>query len=128
MELSEMGKKERQELKRKFSSYTIVGNPIDLTGAADTESYRIAIDAAMADHNSDILVIVALFQVPLLTPDVVDVLIEANKRKKKPMVVISAGGRYSEVLKKSLEDAGIPTFSYPGRAAQAVRALYDFGR
>jgi acyl-CoA synthetase (NDP forming) len=32
------------------------------------------------------------------------------------------------VLKKTLEDSGVPTFSYPERAAQALRALYEFGQ
>ena len=128
LELAQMKNKTVSKLMKQFSSYTIVKNPIDLTGAASTEDYRIAINAALADPGVDILMVVVLFQVPMLTPDVVEVLIEANKKKKKPMIVVAAGGRYSAVLKKPLEDAGIPTFSYPGRAAQALRALYDYGR
>jgi acyl-CoA synthetase (NDP forming) len=41
--------------------------------------------------------------------------------------VVSAGGDYTEVLKKTLEDIGIPTFSYPQSAAKAMKVLYEFG-
>jgi len=128
LQLAKMNKKTVSALMKQFSSYTIVKNPIDLTGAANTEGYRLALNASMADPNVDMVLVISLFQVPLLTPDVVEVIIEANKKKKKPLIVISAGGRYSEVLKKSLENAGIPTFSSPNRASGALRALYDFGR
>jgi len=126
MELARMGKKTLDGLKREFSEYTIVKNPLDLTGAATTDDYRTALNAAITDKNVDMILLIVLFQVPLLTPDVVDVIVEANKRKKKPMIVVAAGGRYSEVLKKSLEDAGIPTFSSPAKASEALRALYDY--
>lgn len=42
--------------------------------------------------------------------------------------MIAAGGRFTEVLKKTLEDSGVPTFSYPEKAARALKALYDFGQ
>ncbi|HLD78664.1 MAG TPA: CoA-binding protein, partial [archaeon] len=66
---------------------------------------------------------IVLFQTPLLTADVVEVVAEEAEKRSKPVIVISAGGRYTEVLKKSLEDLGIPTFSYPERAAEAIKAL-----
>jgi len=128
MEMAKMDMKTIAELKKQFTSYAVVKNPIDLTGAATTEWYKTAIGAALEDNNIDMLMIIVLFQVPMLTPDVVEVIIEANKERRKPIIVVSAGGRYSEVLKKSLEDAGIPTFSSPARASEAMRALYDYGR
>ena len=128
LELSVMSESSRKKLRKMFSTYSTVKNPIDLTGAANTEMYRAAVMAAINDPNVDMLMVIILFQVPLLTPDVVDVVIEANKKRKKPIIVVSAGGRYSNVLMKTIEDAGIPTFSSPARAAQALRALYEYGK
>jgi acetyl coenzyme A synthetase (ADP forming)-like protein len=124
--LAKMRKESINKLKKKFPSYVVLKNPIDLTGDADAERYRKAIDAALDDPNVDMIALIVLFQIPTLTSEIVEIISAANKRRKKPIVVIAAGGRYTEVLKKTLEDSGIPTFSYPGRSAEALRALCEY--
>ena len=121
-----MSEESMSELKKTLPTYVVLKNPMDLTGDADAERYRIAIDAALADPNVDMIALITLFQIPTLTSEIVEIVSEASERKLKPMVVIAAGGRYTEVLKKSLEDAGVPTFSYPERAIDALRALHEF--
>ena len=80
----------------------------------------------MSDPNIDIVCIILLFQVPGLTADVIEYIIEATRNKSKPVVIIAMGGKYTEVLKKVLEDEGIPTYSFPERAAKAIQVLYDY--
>ena len=41
---------------------------------------------------------------------------------------IGGEGPILETLKKVLEDNGVPTFSYPEKAAQALAALYGFSK
>jgi len=126
LELAQMKSKTKQELKKKFPPRVVVKNPLDLTGDADTERYRLAIDAAVKDPGVDMLAVILLFQIPTLTGEVVEVVTGA--KGKKPIVVISCGGKYTEALKKPLEEAGIPTFSYPERAIAALRALYEYSK
>ncbi|MFH1978654.1 MAG: CoA-binding protein [Candidatus Aenigmatarchaeota archaeon] len=126
--LAMMEKKSIERLRKIFPPYVSLRNPMDLTGDADTPRYREAIAAAMDDPNVDILLIIVLFQVPALTADVVDVISEASQQRKKPVIVISAGGRYTEVLKKTLEDSGVPCYSYPQAAAKSIRVLVDYGK
>ena len=116
------------KMKKLLPPYVILKNPLDVTGDADIERYRITIEAALADPNVDIIAVIALLQVPSLTSDIVDVIAEASDEKKKPIIVVSAGGRYTEVLKKALEDFGVPCFSYPESAAAAIRALCEYGK
>lgn len=123
--LAKMSQVSVDKIKKACPSHVIVKNPIDLTGDADTERYRIAMEAAMEDPNVDMVAVIILFQIPTLTPDIVDVVSAVSDRKQKPLIVIAAGGRYTEVLKKSLEDFGVPCFSYPEGAALALKALYD---
>jgi len=106
--------------------HVIVKNPTDLTGDADPERYRLAINTAIKDEGIDIIVVILLPQTPALSDDVVDVIAEASSRKIKPIIVISAGGGFAEVLKKSIEESGIPTYSYPDKAASALNVLYKF--
>jgi acetyl coenzyme A synthetase (ADP forming)-like protein len=126
--LAHMNKKILTTLKRTFPPHVVLKNPLDLTGDADVERYRLAIDAAVQDPNIDMIAVVTLFQIPTLTADITDVVSAASDRSDKPLIVIAAGGRFTEVLKKTLEDSGVPTFSYPERAAQSLRALYEFGQ
>jgi len=128
LRLAKMSKKNQETIKKNCPVYAVVKNPIDLTGDATTERYSVAIRAAINDPNVDMIAIITLFQIPTLTAEVVDVISELARKSKKPMVVIAAGGRFTEVLKKSLENNGVPCFSYPEKAAAALRALYEYGK
>ncbi len=125
--LAKMSPQNMEKIKKACPPHVIVKNPIARTGDADTERYKIAMEAAMEDPNVDMVAVIILFQIPTLTPDIVDVVSAISDRKQKPLIVLAAGGRYTEVLKKSLEDFGVPCFSYPEGAAEALRALYEYG-
>jgi acetyl coenzyme A synthetase (ADP forming)-like protein len=128
LRLAEMSPESMKSMRKTFPERVILKNPIDLTGDADVERYRTAIEAAMKDDNVDMLAVITLFQIPTLTAEITDVISSFAETRKKPMVVIAAGGRFTEVLKKSMEDFGVPTFSYPEKAARALHALYDYSR
>jgi len=115
-------------LKKSFPSYVVVRNPIDLTGNATPEMYGQAIQAALDDDGVDMVLVIALFQTPLLTPEVVELIEEASSKKKKPMIVVSAGGDYTEILKKSMEEKDIPTFSSSQRSVASLAALWNYAR
>ncbi|MEM5812094.1 MAG: CoA-binding protein [Candidatus Aenigmatarchaeota archaeon] len=127
LKLAKMKQENINKIKNACPPHAIIKNPIDLTGDASTDRYKIAIETAMEDPNVDMVAVIILFQIPTLTPDIVDVVSAISERKQKPLIVIAAGGRYTEVLKKSLEDFGVPCFSYPERAAESLRALYEQG-
>ena len=126
LELAGMKKKTLRELKKALPPYFIIKNPIDLTGNAESWHYEKAINAAMEDPNVDMIMAIVLFQVPALTPEVTSVIAEASKNSRKPIVVVASGGRYTEVLKKCLESSGVPCFSYPARAANAMGVMYNY--
>lgn len=126
LKLAKMKPDTIKQMKKSLPGHVVLKNPIDLTGDADVDRYRIAMDAAVNDDNVDMIAVITLFQIPTLTAEITDVISSYTERSDKPIVVIAAGGRFTEVLKKSMEDFGIPTFSYPEKAARALRALYDY--
>lgn len=128
LKLARMESASIERLEKKMPPYVVVKNPIDLTGDADVDRYEEALKVALADPNVDMIGLVVLLQVPRLEGGIVQIITNAFKTTDKPIFVISAGGEYTEVLKKSLEDFGIPTFSYPQNAAKAMRVLYEFSR
>jgi acetate---CoA ligase (ADP-forming) len=125
-QLTELSKETTKLLRKQLPPIINITNPLDLVGDATTGRYRICIDACMKDKNVDIMTIIVLVQTPLIATDIVDVLVEAKDLKKKPIVVVSAGGEYTEVMRKNLEQNGIPTYTYPEDAVRAVQQLVSY--
>lgn len=101
-------------------------NPIDLLGDANIEGYRIALDIAMEDKNVDIILLIVLYQTPLISTDIVNIIIEAKDLNKKPIVCVSTGGEFTEVLRKNLEENKVPVYTYPTDAVDAIARLVDY--
>ena len=115
-----------KKLKKQFPSTYIVKNPIDLTGSAHAEDYEKALDACLKDKNSDMILLIILYQTPELDTNIVDIVIRANKLKKKPLAVISMGGDFTQRYKNILEKHQIPCFTYPNNAAAALKVLTEY--
>jgi len=113
-------------LKKVLPPLVVVSNPMDLIGDATTERYRVAMDACLSDKQVDMLLVILLYQTPLITSDVVDVVKEAFTNTKKPLFVVSTGGEFTDVHKRNLEEFGIPCFSFPERAVKAMKILVDY--
>lgn len=123
--LARMNAETVKSLKKKMPERVVIGNPMDLTGDADNERFRIAIEAALNDNNVDSILVNMLFQVPTLDSDIVQILSELNKKKKKPLLVMSIGGNYSELHRHALEKEGVSTFISPFNALKALRKMVE---
>ncbi|MBU5537345.1 MAG: CoA-binding protein [Candidatus Aenigmatarchaeota archaeon] len=126
VELAKLSNETKKELRKNLPKIINIENPLDLVGDATSARYKLCIDACMKDENIDILLIIVLVQTPLIATDIVDILIEANDLKKKPIVVVSAGGEYTEVMRRNLEENGIPTYTYPEDAVRAIQQLVKY--
>ncbi len=107
-------------------SYAVIKNPMDLTGDADNARFMVAIENALADPNVDSIITIILFQVPTLDSDIVEGLSELLTKRKKPVLIVSAGGEFAKMHMKLLEKEGINTFEEPIDAAAALHALTYF--
>ena len=116
----------RTALQKKFPRLVNIHNPLDLVGDADTQRYADALEACLEDKNIDMILLIVLYQTPLITSDIVDVIKEAYDQKKKPLFIVSTGGDFTELHKRSLEEHGIPCFTFPERAVQAMKVVVDF--
>jgi len=113
-------------LKKKCPKTYIIKNPIDLTGSAFAQDYDNALQAVMKDPKVDIILLIILYQTPQLDTNVVSSVIKYNKMHKKPIIVISMGGDFTQKYKNILERHQIPCFTYPNNAASAIKVLCDY--
>lgn len=101
------------------------GNPVDILGDADEERFAQAIDLVARDPGTDGLLVV-------LTPQAMTDSYATAQRVKafaalggeKPILASWMGGTAVEAGEALLNAAGIPTFRYPDRAAQAFHDMW----
>ncbi len=124
--LAALSKKTIAAVRRHVPDYIIVSNPMDLTGDADCRRYETALKAVLHDSGVDAVIVVLLLQISALESRVVDLL--AGLKSRKPMLVCSTGGEFTNIHKKMLEKRGIPAYSSPERAAKAMLALVSYSK
>ncbi len=124
--MAELGKGSVNKLKKLMPKIVSVRNPLDIIGDSDTERYDKALSVLIDDKNIDIIIVVILYQLPLLDQGVVDVIVKYKKMKKKPIVVISTGGDYVNKINKGLISNGVPCYQFPSMAVKAVRKLVEY--
>ena len=108
--------------------YASLHNPIDLTGSADGEMYRLAIEACMQDPKIDGIVVILLFQPPNIDSDVIQHILDLHSKYNKPLLVTSTGGAYTQLHRDILDQSGVPTFDTPSSAVRSMAALYKYSQ
>ncbi len=111
------------------------GNPIDVLGDAGPDRYGKAVEIAANDSNNDGLLVILT---PQAMTDAMGTALEIKKLQiphGKPILASWMGAQAVDTGEELLNQANIPTFKYPDRAARAfaymwryshnLRALYE---
>jgi acetate---CoA ligase (ADP-forming) len=125
--LPEPSRKLLQKFKN-FPAHASLKNPIDLTGDADAERYKLAVEECLKSDDFDAVLVITLFQVPALSAGVDDYLIELSRKYNKTIIACAAGSHYTQQLVRKLEAGGIPVYPTPERAVGALRAMLAYPR
>ena len=128
LEVPELPKDTQNLLKKHFPPHCSTHNPIDLTGDTDDERYELALKYAATQDTIDGIIIIALFQTPLLTLNLSNIITDFAKQTDKPITCCIFGGKTAKILSENLNKNGIPTYPTPERAAKAMQTLYKYGK
>ena len=110
LQIAELTENTVNALKEHYPTTYVVGNPCDVTGSASADDYRFAIQAFMDDPNVDIIMPWFVFQDDPLEETIVEVLANFQKMRKKPMLVGTMGGPFTEKISRRIEDANVPVY------------------
>jgi 3-hydroxypropionyl-CoA synthetase (ADP-forming) len=88
----------------------VIGNPCDITGSANAADYKFAVQTFMDDPNVDIIMPWFVFQDDPLEENIIDVLSEFNKQRKKPILVGALGGPFTQKMANRLEENQVPVY------------------
>lgn len=105
-----------------------LGGPIDLLGGADERTYRLALDAALADPNCDGVLAVLVPQVlvnPVAVVEAFGAAAEAQGDQPKPVVVCLMGDVSLVEASATAHQLQLPAYTFPEDAVRVFGALWQ---
>jgi acetyl coenzyme A synthetase (ADP forming)-like protein len=123
--VTELAEETRARLAAHFPEEASLHNPVDMIASANPQSYRIAVEAVLADPNVD--AVIATFVPPLgvRQEDVAEAIVDvAAGQKEKPVLAVLMGREGLPQGLAELNAAGIPGYRFPESAVRALAAMY----
>jgi acetyl coenzyme A synthetase (ADP forming)-like protein len=125
--VTELSEATRALLAEHFPEEASLTNPVDMIASATPQSYRIAVEAVLADPNVD--AVVATFVPPLgvRQEDVAEAIVSvAAGQTEKPVVAVLMGREGLPQGLAELNAAGIPGYRFPESGVRALAAMYRY--
>jgi acetyltransferase len=125
LEVVELSEVTRAHLAAHFPEEASLRNPVDMIASATPQSYRVAVEAVLADPAVD--AVIATFVPPLgvRQEDVAEAIVAvAAGRKDKPVLAVLMGREGLPQGLAELNAAGIPGYRFPESAVRALSAMY----
>ncbi|HSM69979.1 MAG TPA: acetate--CoA ligase family protein, partial [Anaerolineales bacterium] len=113
-----------QVLKNLLPPSASIHNPVDMLASASPEAYANCLKVLLEDSNVDAAMVI-LPPPPMFKAEVVaEKLIDAIDKFDKPVVIALLGSTLIGEANQKFRDAGVPTYSFPERAASALGVLF----
>jgi acetyl coenzyme A synthetase (ADP forming)-like protein len=100
-------------------------NPVDVRGDADAQRYKLALDAVLRDENVDGVIAILVPQAVTKVDETAHVIADVIQGHDKPVLGCFMGQNIARIGAEILRDHEIPNYSYPERAADAMRAMVE---
>ena len=122
--IAELSTTSSDSLNRLLPPHWSHGNPIDVLGDATPERFAKAVEIAMADPGTDGALVVLTPQAMTDASTTAERLRAFANTRNKPILASWMGGAAVQGGEAILNSAGIPTFTYPDRAARAFELMW----
>jgi 3-hydroxypropionyl-CoA synthetase (ADP-forming) len=110
LQLAQISEQTIKSFEDHYPTTYVIGNPCDITGSANSDDYKFAIQTFMEDENVDIIMPWFVFQDDPLEENIVDVLATFQRQKRKPILVGAMGGPFTHKISERIEDSNVPTY------------------
>jgi len=106
-------------------SFASSHNPVDITASADDDMYAGTLDAVLADEGVDIVICIVFFSPPAATEKLIDLIAERAAHQRKPIIVFTQYGPYTDRMLKRFYEKGVVGYSSIYRTVRALRFLIE---
>ena len=129
LQLAGLSPQTQEGLRPQLPAAASVLNPIDVLGDARSDRYKAALDAALADENVDIVLVVLTPQVMTDVDNIANVLADASAAlpadKRKPILASFVGETSLKEAQLIFSDRSVPNYPTPERAALVIRSMVN---
>ena len=127
LSVAELSADTQSRLRKHLPDEASVRNPVDMIATATPESYRLALEAVLADPNVDAAI--AAFVPPLRVrqEDVARSIVAARRTHPgKPMLAVLMGRQGLPEGRAGLTENGVPAYIFPESAARSLAAMHRY--
>ncbi|HJS63489.1 MAG TPA: acetate--CoA ligase family protein [Nitrososphaeraceae archaeon] len=110
LKIAEMSEESKKKFHEHYPSTYVIGNPLDVTGSANADDYKFAIQTFLDDPKVDIIMPWFVFQDDPLEETIVNILADFQKQKKKPILIGALGGPFTQEISKRIEENNVPVY------------------
>lgn len=110
LNVANLSEQSNTSFKSHYPPTYVIGNPCDVTGSANADDYKFAIQTFMDDPQVDIIMPWFVFQDDPLEEKIVDILTEFNQLRKKPILIGALGGPFTQKMANRLEENQVPVY------------------
>lgn len=128
-QLAPLSDEHKQALDAFLPQHWSHANPIDILGDADSERYQQTLETVIQSRDSDGLLVILTPQAmtsPTQTAQNMVHYLQANPVKNKPILASWMGGADIRAGEEILNQANIPTFTYPDTAARLFNYMWQY--
>ncbi len=125
MKMAELSDEIKRRIREEVVPFASVENPVDMTAQASDDDYDGVIAALNDDPNVDAILVYALFQTPLISEKLVDIITKWHREGDKPIVVGTIGSEFALRMMRKFEDNRVPVYPSIERSVKALRVLRD---
>ena len=123
LEVANLSEQSISSFRSHYPPTYVIGNPCDVTGSANAADYKFAIQTFMDDPNVDIIMPWFVFQDDPLEENIIEILSDFNKQRKKPILVGALGGPFTQKMANRLEENQVPVYQSVNTWATAAGSL-----
>ncbi len=123
--MAKLSEETSEKLKKVNLGFASSKNPVDITAAADSETYIKNLKILLEDEGVDIVICIAFFAPVGISDDLVDGIAELSEMYNKPVLVFSEFGPFTDSYLKRFYNEGITGYPSISRTVRAARFLVE---
>jgi acyl-CoA synthetase (NDP forming) len=125
LEMAKLSDRTRERICNLSFSFASCKNPVDLTASANDRMIGDSLAAIIEDEGVDMVICTAFFSPPSITDRLVQVIASRAKIAKKPVIVFTQYGPFTDSYLRQFHQEGVVGFPSIGRAVRAARFLAE---
>ncbi|MFZ5590658.1 MAG: acetate--CoA ligase alpha subunit [Bacillota bacterium] len=127
LEMARFAKETVDFLRQNLPAESNIYNPVDVLGDANVDRYQIALQKTLTDPHVDSAVVLVCPTAVTDASSIARVIIDEHRKvPEKPVFAAYMGGESLAAGAKKLNDAGIPCYTFPETAIDAIKGMSHY--